>query len=134
MKEKLAWLGGIIDGEGSISIDKKYNRPNRLEIGNTNQLLINKICSILSELEIPFRCYRRDRPNSTKPFITVDITGVRRIKEICRLTLPYLTAKRDKAKYVLNFIPKIIFQKWGRPLSPSKHLRKTLEDSYKRIE
>jgi hypothetical protein len=60
--DKLSYLGGIVDGEGCISIFKrsKYYVPS-VKIANTNETLILFVKSILDEYEVPYSVHYSDR-------------------------------------------------------------------------
>src|SRR3989344_6359863 len=63
---KLAWLAGIIDGEGSIMIPRYHRDGNprygyRISIANTNTDIIDECRRILDVLEIRYCDYTQDR-------------------------------------------------------------------------
>lgn len=125
-REKLAWLAGIIDGEGTITID--YKEPGtdkrrtvdkygsyhaRVTIANTDLHLVEAIAKILEEHE--FRYYvslttniRVSRPLAKEPRViaTVAITGMKNCIKILDLILPYLVAKRREGELLKEYCVK----------------------------
>lgn len=58
----LGWLGGIIDGEGSIAVrwGRKINQFSpRLQIYNTNPIIIQRCCNILDSIGVAYNVRER---------------------------------------------------------------------------
>lgn len=101
------WLGGIIDGEGSIYIEKTLRKhgtiklqPN-IKIGNMDTLIINKI---VSEVKKVTGCYILTKKIKNGNMYYVSIKGYKRCKEI----MPYLVdilhgIKKYKAMEMLKW-------------------------------
>ena len=122
-----AWLAGIIDGEGCISIHSRANHfVPIVKIANTNDLLINHCKLILDGAGIDY-CVtfndRGDRKNA-KPSWELSLESRPRVISVLNMVHPYLVSKKAQADLVLkwcgkskraksdtetNFIPNIRF-------------------------
>ncbi len=102
--DRIAYLAGIIDGEGCISfggrLKKKYVTVT-LQITNTNRTLIDWLSENLGGSIYE----RRDiRPNRKQSWLW-SCAG-RRATEIIRTVSPYLIVKKEQAEVVLS-LPRI---------------------------
>jgi hypothetical protein len=116
MEAKLAWLAGIIDGEGSVTV--QVIRRNGSEtairctpfvaIVNTDRGVINGCAEVLREVGINFDVYERENYNnalSVKKIWTLRINAGKRLKVLLPFLLPHLrSVKRDYAEKILEFI------------------------------
>ena len=110
----LAWLAGIVDGEGSILITKNGHKGNykghnmvvQFHITNTCGNIINKSQEIINSLGINCRVYARDYQgaNKWKVCFRIDISRFKQLKVLLEALLPYLVSKDGQAKLVLRFI------------------------------
>ena len=109
---QLAWLGGIIEGEGCISVrwgtqtNIKHYGDNRLRtticIYNTNMLLMQRVSEILVDNGVKF-CYVIDnRDNGCGLDLRIDGKG--RAKKLLSLIMPYLVSKKRQAELTLELI------------------------------
>ena len=108
----LAWLAGIIDGEGcfSIFINNRKDAINpsisaNLTITNSNCLLLNRCKEILDALEIKY--LYQDPKNGHqrgRRVMRVKIKNYSSLKKIVELLLPFFVGKADQAKIVLEFV------------------------------
>lgn len=108
----LAWLAGIIDGEGCFCIFTN-NRGNgsinpsisaNLTITNSNCLLLNRCREILDALEIKY--IYQDPKNGHqrgRRVMRVKIQNYSSLQRLIELTLPYFVGKAEQAKLVLEF-------------------------------
>lgn len=96
----LAWLAGIIDGEGCIALytNHGYTYPD-LQIGSTSRVIIEKI--ILTTNTSWERVYIKTLP-SGKQFYNWRLHGWEPICEVLRSLLPYLSAKQEQAILVIQ--------------------------------
>ena len=106
--ENLAYLAGIIDGEGSLLITKtlshnRYCYTSRLQIPNTNEGIINKICEVLDFWNINGHIETRDRNKKHKICYVITINGVNKLIKLLPIIIPYLFGKREQAKLLLRF-------------------------------
>ena len=61
LDQRLSWLAGIVDGEGSISVAGRRGVPTprlQLAIYNTTEALIQEVCSILDSVGVHHYVYR----------------------------------------------------------------------------
>lgn len=110
---RLAWLGGVIDSDGCISMTKsdrwsRYVIGTVLVITNTNELFIEIVASILKDNGLDGHVsWRQVSSNSSwnrKPFGTVTIGGHKRCYRALTVLRPYIFAKRDQVELVLEFL------------------------------
>ena len=107
----LAWLAGIIDGEGcfSIFINNRNDAMNSsisasLTITNSNCLLLNRCKEILDALEVKY--YYHDPKNGHQQgrrVMRVKVKNYSSLKCLIELLLPFLVGKIDQAKIILEF-------------------------------
>ena len=104
-----AYLAGIIDGEGCITIRKQgsYYVPSVL-IGNTNETLINHIKALLDYESIEYCMRYEDRGDriNARPSWTINLSSRDRVIKFLNLVLPYLVSKKDQALLVLDWCSK----------------------------
>lgn len=114
---KVAWLAGIIDGEGCISFyweRGKYRRQDgvhnpslrfQVHVANTDERIINEVLAISQEHNIP--CQLKTTPQSVSSHkVRMDAVwqGSKRAQAILRLVLPFLVGKKDRALLCLSVI------------------------------
>ena len=104
-----AWLAGIIDGEGCISLFRRstYYVPS-VKIANTNEKLINRCKEILDSAGIEYSVRYSDRGErkNAKPAWEICLESRPRVVAILTLIFPYLVSKDEQAKLVLNWCSK----------------------------
>lgn len=90
--EKINWLAGIIDGEGSFTLNRRCGVNSgqdsfitRLQIGNTDMGMIKKISEIFVPLGIKFY-YGLHNPHkkfpNAKRYLTINVEGYRSMTKI----------------------------------------------------
>lgn len=104
-----AYLAGIVDGEGCITIRKQgpYYVPS-ISISNTNEVLINHIKTLLDYESIKYCMRYEDRGDRTnaRPAWSINLLSRERVSKFLNLVMPYLVAKKDQAKLVLDWCSK----------------------------
>jgi hypothetical protein len=108
----LAWLAGIIDGEGCFCIfsNRRTDAENpsisaNLTITNSNYLLLNRCKEILDALEIkyfyhdPKNGYQRGRR-----VMRIRIKNYSSLRRLIELMLPFFVGKADQARITLEFV------------------------------
>lgn len=108
-QERLAFLAGLIEGEGTITIQTSNKRKNGkhnllpiVQIANSNVELIEFTVKTLQETGIsPFVYWKQRTGKSLAPSATVQISGYKRVVAFLRLITPYLISKRRQAEVVL---------------------------------
>ena len=107
----LAWLGGILDGEGSFHMNWKHDKARRkpkicceIRMGNTNAEILAEYIRILNNFEIPFYQYtQQPRPhNKIATIIVVNRLGS--LLKFSKLILNYLRGKRGHCFLLMNFV------------------------------
>lgn len=113
---KLAYLAGIVDGEGSLCVYRvnpaKYNRyqtPNFravLNISNTRKELVEWLDENFSNFNSGHKKHRRSifKKNSThERWIYEWVVQGYRLQDICEQLLPYLVLKKRQAELIIEF-------------------------------
>ena len=110
---RLAWLAGIIDGEGWIHVGITTSRQSgrhiayRVRVSNTDPGMMNEAMSILDVLGIGYShgsVKQRSMLSHHKPQTYIDIAGASRVAAILEHLLPYLITKRERAILALRTI------------------------------
>lgn len=111
----LAWLAGIIEGEGSIEVGftNHYNEKHqvnyrhlfyRIKVSNNDPRLIQKASKIFKTLKVTFCyriCKRKDRNYWTMGLICA---GRKSCEKLINAVYPYLYSKIDQADMMLEAI------------------------------
>lgn len=112
----LWWLGGIIDGEGCITINHHmmYHRHKTktkqsllfapaIIIVNTNRILIDKCQEILRNAGIAFYVTYSPGKEKVKEKWSISIIGIKRCVRALNIISHYLIGKREEANLVKEF-------------------------------
>lgn len=111
----LAYLAGLIDGEGCIAIQKsKQNgRPTyaiNFKVTNSDPNIVDRVQSIMLGLGV--NPYIREKNNQDRPewksWFDIYLTKGSNIQTVLRAVLPYLVGKRARAFIMLRYIDKMI--------------------------
>jgi hypothetical protein len=118
----IAWLAGILDGEGCLT--SKRNSPRGLTcvvtIESVSEAMVNKVVQILGESGIHFVIEGPLwREKSTRPSNRVRIHRKRAAFAFCNLVLPYSVVKRPEL---------LVFQQFLAKASAVTYYRATEED------
>jgi hypothetical protein len=97
--EDLAWLAGIIDGEGTIAVydyhhTTRCQRVVRLFIYNTDLGIVSECERILKDLDIFYTMWTDMRG---KPCYHVRVCRIKDMLRLCGLIKPYIKADSRKA-------------------------------------
>jgi hypothetical protein len=108
----LAWLAGIIDGEGCFSIysvsRKDADNPSPaayLSITNSNSLLLKRCLEIFDELNIKY--LYNDPKNGHqrgRKVMRIRVKNYSSLRRLIELVLPFLVGKVDQARIMLEFV------------------------------
>ncbi|MDT4895976.1 MAG: hypothetical protein QOH25_1053 [Acidobacteriota bacterium] len=108
----LAWLAGVIDGEGCFSIfnNNRIDAENpsisaSLTITNSNCLLLNRCREILDALDIKY--YYHDPKNGHqrgRRVMRIKVKNYSSLQHLIGLMLPFFIGKADQAKIMLEFV------------------------------
>ena len=106
-QERLAFLGGLLEGEGTITIQRSNKRKNGknnllpvVQIANSNEILIEFVADALRALDVGPYVYWRQSGKYAKS-ATVHIGGYQRCAKFLSLVTPYLVSKKPQAELVL---------------------------------
>lgn len=113
-KIKLAWLAGIVDGEGSIGMkrtkDKRIGRSPMIyqpliQITNCNFLLLKEVKSILDLLSIKYSFWKRieNRNPKWRDAGNISIASYESCINFLEVIIPFLISKKKHAKILLDF-------------------------------
>ena len=99
-----AYFAGIIDGEGSIIFHEDRPKTNFcVEVSNTDE----KVMIWIQKLFAPYQkiVYRRKHyGDHRKDVFQLYIGGIMNVYDICRVILPYLIIKKEKAERALTLL------------------------------
>lgn len=98
------WLASAIDGEGSITIDKKH-KVYSLRVTNTNKEFVeyaNKLFGERNNLYIDKR-----KIDGRKIMYVAHISNKKDVRKILKEIIPYLIIKKQQAIYLLEFTKNI---------------------------
>ena len=108
----LAWLAGIIDGEGcfTIFINNRKDAMNpsisaNLSITNSNVLLLNRCKEIFDALGIKY--FYHDPKNGHqrgRRVMRVKIKNYSSLRRLIELMIPFFVGKAEQARIVLEFV------------------------------
>lgn len=137
----LAWLAGIIDGEGSILLGSKGHRGKHLgyhglQIGatihvtNTCGNIISKCEEILDTLGVSFHVADKTTPSNKTQVWRIDISKMSEIQTLLEAIMPFLISKIGQAKIVHRFVVRRQEKKSGGRFLPYDDGDKAVIDEY----
>ena len=106
----VAWLAGVLDGEGQISYAQNSARGMaqvRVAFHNTNLALLEKVCAVLASLSVAFHVTDKKTQRVRahwKPGFVVVVSGSKHALMLLRAMAPHLTAKLDEALCVIEYL------------------------------
>lgn len=104
----LAWLAGIIDGEGSIGLTFSKTYKPQLQLENTNLAMMEKVCSVLAAMSIGTRTVTNVKNQTRNPKwkLSYRICVAKQSDLLVLLTAlePYLVAKKPQALRLLEWL------------------------------
>lgn len=110
----LAWLGGIWDGEGTISLRRSLQKRGnknpqfspRVSMVNTNSAILEKVVNILDSLEIKYYFREKDQggfAGSRRQCFLVSVETLGNAVKLLVAIRPYLVGKRFQCDMLLKF-------------------------------
>lgn len=133
--QRLQWLGGFIDGEGSFCLQNRFRGKDPktgktrsgyfpiMSISNTHKPTVERIAEILSDY-----CVGHWVTNSThksrkhRDTFCVDVRGMKRMQRFLPMITPYLFTKREQAETLLEFV-NLRMGGWpGKPYGDAEHV------------
>ncbi|OGG08863.1 hypothetical protein A2154_02210 [Candidatus Gottesmanbacteria bacterium RBG_16_43_7] len=116
---KIAWLAGVIDGEGSFTIFNRKNKSKNgnfivtptanITITNSNKALIDECEQILKNIGVKYSL-KNPRNSTTRTLERLDIRNYKSIMILINILLPYLVGKKDQAILMKEFVKKALFR------------------------
>lgn len=111
--EKIAWLSGIWDGEGTFSIVKQYVHATKnsnfglnpkVTMENTSSELLEESCKILDSIGITYYISEREpRSEKHKKSYVLQICRLDMIIKFCDVLIPYLISKKAQASLLRRY-------------------------------
>ena len=105
----LAWLAGIIDGEGCITARQNSIRSLgfRVTIESVSTVMIEKVRNILHQCDVEYRTEGPMwRERSTRPSHRVKVDKKQAVQKLCNLILPYSVVKKSELTLVRGYLDK----------------------------
>jgi hypothetical protein len=105
----MAWLAGILDGEGTMHLGLEigshgYLRPYAIvSVVNSNPYIIQRVSQIWERINVKFS-YNLQKRKPRRDYLTIKTTGLGSAQKVLVATLPYLSAKREQALCLLVYI------------------------------
>jgi len=112
---RLAWLAGIIDGEGCLTIFRRTRKDRRgvkymspaanVTITNTSVEMISACREILDALSVKYTLNDPHRGScyAKKPLVRISVRNYGSMQVLLKAILPYMVAKRFQAEKVMEF-------------------------------
>ena len=103
---KLSWLGGIIDGEGMITVIMRTHGCScypRISIVNCDKNIIEEVTQILNELNLKHYIQTKVYVVGEEQHIKYEVlvNGIKRCIPMLHEIIPYLVAKKERAQKLL---------------------------------
>lgn len=101
----IAWLAGILDGEGMIAFARrgKWSHQVKIAIKVTCPAMIGKVSCIFSGMGLKYS-YSKEEVEGNKPKIRIQVNSSGGVEQVLSGCLPYLTTKRDEAVCMLEYL------------------------------
>ena len=107
----LAWLAGIVDGEGCFSVKRNHGASKSahmvcLVLCNTSRPMIDRAVAIMDQLGVKHGSIRKvwKGVKATRWQYWVDVMSKHHMLRLTEALLPHLTAKKVEAEVVLWFL------------------------------
>jgi len=108
----LAWLAGIIDGEGCFTIysvtrkDAVQPSPSaNLTITNSNRNLLERCKEILDDLDIKYLYHDpKNGHQKGRKVMRIRVKNYSSLRRMIELLLPFFVGKADQANVMLEFV------------------------------
>lgn len=115
MSIELAWLAGIMEGEGSFFIAKQLRNKTpapqlrgTISLTNTDPMIINKAYSIFKGFGVELHIQEfTNKKGSTKPVYEMTTAQQDKVQKVCSELIPFMFGeKKAKAEMLLRFVTK----------------------------
>jgi hypothetical protein len=107
----LAWLSGIIDGEGCITARQNSIRSLgfRVTIEAVSTVMIEKVRDVLHQCGVEYRTEGPTlRERSTRPSYRVRVDKKQAVQRLCDLILPYSVVKKAELILIKSYLDKAV--------------------------
>jgi len=126
LDNRLHWLGGIIDGEGMITLIKRVGKNQdgytpRISIVNTDISIINEASLIFKKMSLPHFIQEREGTGSWKKKYEIIIGGIQRCRRVIPHIIPVLIAKKNKAILLSEYCESRMSGKFRSPITTRQH-------------
>ncbi len=111
--QKLAWLAGFMDGEGSFMLMRTKRTKKRnlyvwacITIPSTDRFVLEEVEKILKfsiNVKSSLITERRRRPNCKQVYV-LRISNIRNTYHLCRVLVPFLVLKKERAGLMLEYL------------------------------
>lgn len=104
----LAWLAGILEGEGHIVLFYLNNKTRigaNLGVTNSDARMIKRVSEIFSAMNITYY-YTLKSPskrNSKRFVLTITVAGFTSCRRLSNAVMPYLVSKKDQAMTMVEY-------------------------------
>ena len=113
---ELAYLAGIIDGEGWIGLQKRLQKrwityKPALRVTNTDANIINKVRQVWEVIGVDGHIYENDQDPSVtngKQIMNIQLNKQTDILRVLLAVEPFLVGKRARAQMLIRFLTKSI--------------------------
>ena len=123
--EKIVWLSGFVDGEGTIMLYTVLNKVAHCEqiqtafkVGNTHKGNIDQCKEIVSEIVGREVRYTSRSVNGYRPLYMLAVHKQSEIERVLLAMQPYLIGKRPQCDLMLEYLN---IRKSGHPHTPYEH-------------
>jgi hypothetical protein len=114
-REELAWLGGIIDGEGNFHLGSKPATNNKeyldvkVRVSSTDMRMIRKISEIYTGLNLRFHFARVNHNRAPwKNAISINTTSQRSTLKLLHHVEPFLVNKHDACITMIEILDHVV--------------------------
>jgi hypothetical protein len=107
----IAWLSGIIDGEGCVYARQISIRglTFRITIETVSETMIDKVSEILNQCDVDYRIEPPIwRKNSTRFALRLKVDKKLAVHKLCNLILPYCVVKKSELILIKSYLDKAI--------------------------
>lgn len=99
------WIGGLIDGDGCITVVRQKNgRKPVLSVTNTNAKIIKAVTLFLDKNNVSFYMNKRYFVARHKDAMQIEVHGIKQCSKIFPVLLPYVYAKKNRLILALRYV------------------------------
>lgn len=97
---EIAWAAGLFEGEGSILVAMKHDRPGKscpsLSMGSVDRDVLDRFARVAGgKVYGPYKGQGRRTPEHYRPIYQWKLTGIERVQAVLREFWPYLGERRQ---------------------------------------